>query len=157
MGEEVRVKVEDGSDMVNLTLKLREPGWSLDDFPKTLAEELRYLVVNPIKEDKSYGVRGMIVVGPPGMGKSVLVEAIAKEMGKRIVDIEPATYRSMWYGHTEKILRGIFNSLKKRDDIVVLIDDAEFLMNRNMMLHEGSVSELSTFLKIFQERFALEI
>ncbi|UXD22412.1 hypothetical protein IPA_04485 [Ignicoccus pacificus DSM 13166] len=150
--DEIKVRVEDGSDLIDVTLKLREPEWDLSSFPSSLVEDLRTLVIEPILENKPYSIRGMIVAGPPGMGKSVLVEAMAKEMKKKVVDIEPSTYRSMWYGHTEKILRSVFEHLKRRNDLVILIDDAEFLMSRNMVTHEGYVSEISTFLKIFQER-----
>ncbi len=150
--EELKIEVEDGADYTSMTLKLREPEWSLTQFPDQLAEEIRTLIVEPLKEDREYAARGIILSGPPGMGKSVLVEAIANELNKKVIDLEPSTYRSMWYGHTEKIVRAIFNTLKRRNDVVVLIDDAEFLMNRGSAVNEAYVSEVSTFLKLLQER-----
>ena len=150
--DEIKVRIEDGSEVIDVNLKLREPQWTLNDFPDDLTTNLRTIVTEPLKDGKEYAVKGLIIAGPPGMGKSVLVEAIAHELNKKVVDLEPGMYRSMWYGHTEKIIRKIFENIKHRNDVVVLFDDAEYLMSRNMSMHEGYIAEISTFLKLFQER-----
>ncbi|ALU12383.1 hypothetical protein EYM_03075 [Ignicoccus islandicus DSM 13165] len=148
--EEDEVVVDDDDD-VSLSLKLRKPTWDLSQFPRELSEQVRTIVINPILGSKKYALKGIIVTGPPGMGKSVLVEAISKELNRKLLDIDPSTYRSMWYGQTEKILKSIFDSIKNRSDITVLIDDAEFLASRTMAVHEGYLAEVSVFLKMLQE------
>ncbi len=146
---EIRVYSGEGGEGV-IVIPLRRPKWSLDDFPDELAEELRTLVVEPIKMGMKVAPKGLLLMGPPGVGKTLMVEAIAKELGKKIMELDPGTYRSMWYGQTEKILKNILKKAMNRDDIVILLDDAEFLMDRGMSIHEAYVSEMNIFLKMLQ-------
>ena len=151
--DEIKVHVRDGHDTVKITIPLKKPEWSLEDFPEELAEELRTLVIEPVSEGRPFAPKGILLVGPPGVGKTILVEAIAGELGKRLLELEPGMYRSMWYGQTEKILKEIFSAVKQRkDDIVMLIDDAEFLMDRGLAIHEGYISEMNMFLKMLQTK-----
>ncbi len=146
---EIRVYSGESGEGV-IVIPLRRPKWSLDDFPDELAEELRTLVVEPIKMGMKVAPKGLLLMGPPGVGKTLMVEAIAKELGKKIMELDPGTYRSMWYGQTEKILKNILKKAMNRDDIVILLDDAEFLMDRGMSIHEAYVSEMNIFLKMLQ-------
>ena len=146
---EIRVYAGEGGEGV-IVIPLRRPKWSLNDFPDELAEELRTLVVEPIKSGMKVAPKGLLLLGPPGVGKTLMVEAIAKELGKKIMELDPGTYRSMWYGQTEKILKNILKKAMSRDDIVILLDDAEFLMDRGMSVHEAYVSEMNIFLKMLQ-------
>ena len=146
---EIRVYGGEGGEGV-IVIPLRRPKWSLKDFPDELAEELRTLVVEPIKMGMKVAPKGLLLMGPPGVGKTLMVEAIAKELGKKIMELDPGTYRSMWYGQTEKILKNILKKAMNRDDIVILLDDAEFLMDRGMSIHEAYVSEMNIFLKMLQ-------
>jgi len=146
----IRVVIEDGVETINVVFPLREPKWSLSSFPKNIVEELERVVINPIRSSAKYAIKGLIVIGPPGVGKSVLVEALAKRLGLRILDLSPGTYRSMWYGLTEKILLRLFEKLRKRRDLIILIDDAEFLSMRAKSIHEVHLSEITMLLNILQ-------
>ncbi len=151
--DEIKVHVKDEHDNITISIPLKKPEWRLKDFPEELAEDLKTLVIEPIKMRSPFAPKGMLLVGPPGVGKTILVEAIAGELDRRLLELEPGMYRSMWYGQTEKILREIFNAAKKRkDDVIMLIDDAEFLMDRGMAIHEGYISEMNIFLKMFQTK-----
>ena len=150
--KEIRIRISDGPDKISLTLKLRKPEWDLTSFPRRLVDDVRTIVIEPRLENKSYAVRGLLITGPPGVGKSVLAEAIANELKMKVLDLSPGSYRSMWYGATEKILQAIFSKLTGRRDVLVLLDDAEFLSSRVYTRHEAHVSEISTFLKILQTK-----
>ncbi len=150
--KEIRVRISDGPDKISLTLKLRKPEWDLSSFPRKLVEDVRTIIIEPKLEERSYAVRGLLITGPPGVGKSVLAEAIANELRMKVLDLAPGSYRSMWYGATEKILQAIFSKLSGRKDVMVLLDDAEFLSSRVHTRHEAHVSEISTFLKILQSK-----
>ncbi len=56
----------------------------------------------------------------------------------------------MWYGLTEKILLRLFEKLRKRRDLIILIDDAEFLSMRAKSIHEVHLSEITMLLNILQ-------
>jgi len=58
----------------------------------------------------------------------------------------------MWYGATEKMLNAILNQVyKRRKEVAIVIDDAEFLSSRKYTIHEAHLSELSTILYHLQK------
>ncbi len=149
--KEVIIEFSDGIETHHITIPLKDPMWKLDDFPEKIISEIKTVIVNPVVEKKAYAPRGVIIVGPPGVGKSTLAEAIALGLGTKIVRLTPSTYRSMWYGATERILTSIFSKLRNRKDITIIIDDAEFLTGRHIALHEVSIAEISILLNALQD------
>ncbi|MEM0043430.1 MAG: ATP-binding protein [Sulfolobales archaeon] len=148
--EAVEVVIREGFDNLVIKLDLRKPTWDLLMFPRKIASEIETLVVNPIKKNYKFAPRGVLLIGPPGVGKSVLAEAVASSIGRKILDLKPSVYRSMWYGMTEKILDRILRSITSRRDIALLIDDAEFLVGRSLAIHEVHISEISILLNYLQ-------
>ncbi|NPA96105.1 MAG: ATP-binding protein [Crenarchaeota archaeon] len=146
----IRIK-EDYAKPYTIKIPITKPYWSVDDLPPRLREDVEILVVEPIRSSARYAPRGMIIVGPPGVGKSVTAEALANAMNKGVVRIAPSTYRSMWYGMTEKTLHKIFSAIRNRKDVIVLVDDADFLVQRMQAIHEAYIAEVNVWLNILQE------
>ncbi|MCX8185052.1 MAG: ATP-binding protein [Sulfolobales archaeon] len=145
--EEIRAVVSDGNEYREVKIPIRSPEWSLEDLPPKVVEELKLVVINPFRSGLPFATKGTFITGPPGVGKSVMAEAIANALGLRVVELKPFTYRSMWYGATEKMLNAILNQVyKKRREVALVIDDAEFLSSRKYTIHEAHLSELSTIL-----------
>ncbi len=149
--EAVEVVIREGYENLVIKLDLRRPTWDLVMFPKKIVSDLETLVINPIKRGYKYAPRGLLLIGPPGVGKSVLAEALVSGIGKKILDLKPSIYRSMWYGMTEKILEKILKSIEDRSDLALLIDDAEFLVSRSLAIHEVHISEISLLLNYLQK------
>ena len=149
--QEIIIEYSDGVETHQLTIPLKKPSWSVDDFPEKIKNELMTIIVNPYRSGRKYAPRGAIIIGPPGVGKSSLAEAIASALKTKVLKLTPSTYRSMWYGATERILSSIFNKLRDRSDVTVVIDDAEFITGRHVAVHEVSISEVSMFLNILQD------
>ncbi len=146
----IRIK-EDYAKPCILRIPVVKPAWFLDDLPFQLREEMETIVIEPHRINAKFAPRGMIIVGPPGVGKSVAAEAIAHAMNKNLVRIVPSVYRSMWYGMTEKTLHKIFSAMKSRRDLVVLVDDADFLVQRMQAIHEAYIAEVNVWLNILQD------
>jgi len=145
--EEIRAVVSDGSEYREVKIPVRMPAWTITDLPQKIVEDIEVAIIKPVKTSMKFATRGAFITGPPGVGKSVMAEALAAALGLKIVELRPQTYRSMWYGATEKMLNAIFHQIvKKRKEIALVIDDAEFISSRKYTIHEAHISEISTIL-----------
>ena len=147
----VEVKVSEGFEGVSIKVPIRNPMWKLENLPPKLREDIFTIIVNPYISKAPYAPRGMLITGPAGVGKTVAAEAIADALKLKVVEIRPSIYRSMWYGMTEKILDAVLRNVKKRKDVMILIDDAEFITGRHVTYHETHVSEITIFLNYLQD------
>ncbi len=145
--DEIKAVVSDGTEYRELKIPVRTPQWTIEDLPRQIVEDIRITIVEPAKRGLPFAAKGAFIIGPPGVGKTVMAEALASALGLKLVELRPSTYRSMWYGATEKTLNVIFQQLnKRRKKVILVIDDAEFLMARGFSFHEAHITEVSTVL-----------
>ncbi len=145
--DEIKAVVSDGSEYREIRIPIKTPSWSFSDLPPKVVEDVKTIIVNPIVKGYSFAPKGTFITGPPGVGKSVMAESLAASLNLKIVELRPSVYRSMWYGATEKMLNAIFHQIiKRRSEVALVVDDAEFVSSRKYTTHEAHVSEISTML-----------
>jgi len=145
--DEIKAVVSDGSEYREVRIPIKVPSWSLEDLPPKIVEDVRMMIINPIIKKYDFAPKGAFITGPPGVGKSVMAEALAAALNLKMIELRPSTYRSMWYGATEKTLNAIFSQIiKKRSEVALVLDDAEFISSRKYTIHEAHISEISTIL-----------
>jgi SpoVK/Ycf46/Vps4 family AAA+-type ATPase len=108
-------------DMVELV----EPEFGLDAIAG-LEPVKRYMreVVRAIRDGELMMVpRGITLLGPPGVGKTALVQALAKECGFNFVKI--VNPRDKWVGQSERNYWKILQALRALTPLVVLEDEAD--------------------------------
>jgi AAA+ superfamily predicted ATPase len=66
---------------------------------------------------------GIIIMGPPGTGKTFLVECFAKECGLLVV--KARTIRSKYVGESERNQERFFSILRALAPVIVIIDESE--------------------------------
>lgn len=71
----------------------------------------------------------MLFSGPPGTGKTMAAEAVASEIGKKLLTVNYAELESCWWGETEKNIRKCFEMAKKQS-AVLLFDEADAVFYR---------------------------
>ncbi|KGR73549.1 ATP-binding protein [Ureibacillus manganicus] len=69
--------------------------------------------------------------GPPGTGKSMLAEAIAKQLNKKIFFVNYAELESKFVGETPKNIRKAFN-MAKENDAVLVFDEADSFLGKRL-------------------------
>ena len=52
----------------------------------------------------------LLFAGPPGTGKTMTAEAIAKEIGRPLLIVNYAQLENMWVGETEKNIESVFKA-----------------------------------------------
>lgn len=102
----------------------------------------------------SYGVLasdripGCLLYGPPGTGKTLLAKAVAKESGANMLEISGASINNMYIGESEKNVRALFRLAKKKEPMVIFIDEADALLGARSGHQHGARREtINQFLR----------
>ncbi|MHA1268954.1 MAG: AAA family ATPase [Candidatus Helarchaeota archaeon] len=120
---------------------------------------------NSIKDQLKISVNlSMLLVGPPGTGKTTIIKAAAKEYNIPILIIEPDRFISSLFGDTLKNLREIFElsiNYTKEFEIpfILFFDELDMIASERGNIHEiGEVKRLvDSFLQMIDATFIQKI
>ncbi len=99
-------------------------------------DQIRELVECPLRFPEAYealGIeppRGILMYGPPGVGKTHLTRAIANEIGAHFLYVNGPEIVSAVHGGTEANLRHVFEEAMEHSPSIVLIDELDAIAPR---------------------------
>ncbi|RKP20132.1 AAA-domain-containing protein [Rozella allomycis CSF55] len=79
---------------------------------------------------KKYGinpVKGILLHGSPGTGKTLLVKKLAQDLGYPVITVHGPSIMGQYVGETEKALREIFEDAKNQAPAILFMDELESL------------------------------
>jgi SpoVK/Ycf46/Vps4 family AAA+-type ATPase len=86
--------------------------------------------------------------GPPGTGKTICAEAIAKSLGRQLMVVRYAELESMWMGETSKNVAAIFRTARD-EQAVLLFDEADAIATRrSTSVDSGSQRESNSVVNV---------
>jgi SpoVK/Ycf46/Vps4 family AAA+-type ATPase len=86
--------------------------------------------------------------GPPGTGKTICAEAIAKSLGRQLLVVRYAELESMWMGETSKNVAAIFRTARE-EHAVLLFDEADAIAaRRSTSVDSGSQRESNSVVNV---------
>src|ERR1700721_947068 len=86
--------------------------------------------------------------GPPGTGKTICAEAIAKSLGRQLMVVQYAELESMWMGETSKNVAAIFRTARE-ERAVLLFDEADAIAaRRSTSVDSGAQRESNSVVNV---------
>lgn len=101
----------------------------LDKVKQYLADNVVLAIKKPElfrKYGKKLGV-GLLLYGPPGVGKTHIVRAVAGEAGANVIIARVNQIVDMYTGNTEKNLHAIFEQARKNTPCIIFFDELDAL------------------------------
>ncbi len=132
------------SDVGGLT-RIKETLISIVDWP------LKYPELFASGKISSHGI---LLSGPSGTGKTLMVKALAGETGLNFIPISSSTLFSKWLGESEKALHEIFKKAKQSAPTILFFDEIDALAPRRGAENDtGAVERVAS--QFFNELDAL--
>ncbi len=101
-----------------------------------LSEQIKLLSTNiklPLKSPQYFThfsispPRGVLLHGPPGTGKTMLLRAVANETDAHVLTINGPSIVSKYLGETESALRAVFEEARKYQPSIIFMDEIDSL------------------------------
>ncbi len=131
----------------------------LEDPKKELKEACELPIKNPQAFEKM-GIRpihGILLVGAPGTGKTLLAKAVATERESNFISIKGPEILNKYVGESEKAIREVFRKAKMAAPCIIFIDEIDSITmargegNGDSMVSERVVASLLTEMDGMQE------
>ncbi|NQE05046.1 VCP-like ATPase [ANME-1 cluster archaeon GoMg1] len=94
-------------------------------------QELKEVVEWPLKYPTVFSrlntkpPKGILLFGPPGTGKTMLVKAVANVTEANFISIKGPELLSKWVGESEKAVREIFRKAKQAAPCIIFLDELD--------------------------------
>jgi len=159
--KDIKENREDGLELSSVNekkilLQKEKPGvkWSdianLEEAKRAIQEAIIY----PVKRPDLFPLgwpRGILLFGPPGCGKTLLVAAVASEIDANFYSVDAASIMSKWLGESEKNIAKLFADARKAAEngkpSIIFIDEVDSLTRAFSTEVGGETRARNQFLK----------
>lgn len=112
----------------------------LEEVKEKLKEAVEWPLKNP-EVFKRMGIqppKGVLLIGPPGCGKTMLAKAVATESEANFISIKGPEVFSKWVGESERAIREVFRKARMASPAVIFFDEVDSLVPRRGLGHGDS-------------------
>ena len=123
-----RISYEDIGGLDEELKKIRE----IVEYPMRYPEIFTKLGIEPLK--------GILMIGPSGVGKTLIARAVANEVKARFIHIDGPEVMNKFYGESEARLRQIFTEAASNAPAIIFIDEIDAICPKRTETH-GNVEK----------------
>ena len=141
------LKVVRPSAMREVLVETPNINWSDVGGLDKVQQELKEAVEWPLKYPESFtrlGIKapkGILLYGPPGVGKTLLAKAVAKESEANFIQVKGPSLLSMWVGKSEEGIRKIFDRARQVSPCIIFFDEIDSLAGKRGLETGTKVTE----------------
>ncbi|MCP4427230.1 MAG: ATP-binding protein [Chloroflexi bacterium] len=89
-------------------------------------------IISPVRDGRLHRVpKGVLMIGPPGTGKSLIAKAVAKEAGINMVFFNLARILGQYVGNSERNLERAIRAMISLAPTIVFIDEVDQTVSRS--------------------------
>lgn len=90
--------------------------------------------------------KGILLIGPPGVGKTMLAKAMANEANVPFYGISGSYFKSMWEGEGASRIRSLYSQARKSPAAIIFIDEIDAISGTMSETGSHRTSELQQLL-----------
>ncbi|KAM3374572.1 ATPase family 2 protein-like [Capsicum galapagoense] len=114
-------------------------GVTFDDIGalESVKDTLKELIMLPLQRPELFSksqltkpCKGILLLGPPGTGKTMLAKAVATEAGANFINISMSSISSKWSGEGEKCIKAVFSLASKIAPSIIFVDEVDSMLGR---------------------------
>jgi len=102
------------------------------EWPLKYAKELENLGIKPLK--------GVLLHGPPGTGKTMLAKAIARESESNFISVKGPELFSQWLGESERAIRKVFQKARQTSPCIIFFDELDAIATNRGQVEDSGAS-----------------
>eukprot|EP00801_Mesodinium_rubrum_P005533 Mrub_05537.p1 GENE.Mrub_05537~~Mrub_05537.p1 ORF type:complete len:370 (+),score=92.04 Mrub_05537:154-1110(+) len=89
-------------------------------------------------------IKGILLFGPPGNGKTMIAKAIAHECNRKFFAISASSLTGKWVGDNEKSVRALFSVSDKFSPSVIFLDEIDSILSKRSENENESSRKMKT-------------
>lgn len=138
--EQRKINLEINNDAFNLVSPF-EINYSLEDVKgcDEAKKQIKELITLFNSSDLSLGLnrpKGLIIYGAPGVGKTMMAKAFAKEVNMPFIALSASNFADKYVGEGARKVRQLFEKARQYAPCIIFIDEIDALGNREESLGE---------------------
>jgi len=120
------------SEMVNFRKAEFKDIGGLEEVKREVKNAIMVPLLEPDMATK-YGIKptkGVMLFGPPGCGKTLMLRAVASDLNVDMIGIKCSDVMSKWYGESENLIASLFQEAKARAPCILFLDEIDSIAKR---------------------------